>query len=561
MKTLNESELKSLLDFLDTHEEIYVKDVERATGVSRCRIITYLKHHGMIDRMIKGISPQTKAIRNEKTSKSVKEQYSNGKVSPFKNRERMKALMKEKYGVEYSTQIPGICEKIVKSRIENNGAYFTEEMKIKRDNTKIAKYGSLENAYRKSNEKYEQTCLTRYGVRNWLASKEAQRRNEERSMKLYGVKCAFNSWKQKETMLKKYGVDHNWKIKKCHIQAELALKKIIQEKNIPEWNKSYSLELNKVRLSSNVFRCLRCDEVFVDYSWTNHPFYCPKCNPTSDHSSFIETDVYNELKSFYSGKIVRHDRKILEGLEIDIYLPEAKLGIEVDGIWWHSQKSERDFLKTEICESKGIQLIHIWDIEWKNKKKIVIDKLRSLLGLNERIFARKCKVIEISNNDYKDFCKKYHIQNSANAKYKYGLEHDGELLAIASFGKSRFKKDEYELIRYCSKYGISIIGGMSKLVSHFKKLFSLDALISYADRRYTTKLHSVYGDKPIDVTKPNYYYFKGGRIYNRIRFQKHKLKSDSITKEYYDEKLTEKEICEMAGLRIIYDCGQLKFKL
>lgn len=113
MKPLNESELKSLLYFLNNHERVYIKDAERATGISRCRIITYLEHHDMIDRMVKGISPEAKAVRNDKLSKSVKEQYKNGKVSPFKNKERMRELMKAKYGVEHCTKLPWICEKLL----------------------------------------------------------------------------------------------------------------------------------------------------------------------------------------------------------------------------------------------------------------------------------------------------------------------------------------------------------------------------------------------------------------------------------------------------------------
>lgn len=404
-------------------------------------------------------------------------------------------------------------------------------------------------------------ALERYGAKNWWASSESQERNIARSMKLYGVKCAFNSEKQKQTMLERYGVDHNWKIPECHKKSELALRKIVEEENVPSWNEKFSEETRKVRLSSNVFRCNRCNEVFIDYSWPNHPYYCPNCNNTSDHSSYVEIDIYNEISRIYQEEIIRHDRNILDGLELDIYLPKANLAIEVDGIFWHSMKPERDLLKTEICESKGIQLLHIWDIEWKSSKSIVLDKIKSVLGMNKRIFARKCKIVKISNEIYKEFCKSYHIQKSANAKYKYGLEYETQIVAIASFGKSRFEKGKYELIRYCSKTGISIIGGMKKLVSNFKSEYGIEMIVSYADRRYTTKLHSVYGDKLISITKPNYYYFKGKMIYSRIRFQKHKLKSDRITRDFYDENLTEKEICEKAGLRILYDCGQLKFEL
>lgn len=46
-----------------------------------------------------------------------------------------------------------------------------------------------------------------------------------------------------------------------------------------------------------------------------------------------------------------------------------------------------------------------------------------------------------------------------------------------SFGKSRFnRKFEYELIRFASKLDMSIVGGASKLLSHFKMEYSPIAL-------------------------------------------------------------------------------------
>ena len=132
---------------------------------------------------------------------------------------------------------------------------------------------------------------------------------------------------------------------------------------------------------------------------------------------------------------------------------------------------------------------------------------------------------------------------------------------FAIFGKSRFKKDEYELLRYCSKAGLSVLGGMKKLVSHFKKETGIVDVVSYADRRYTMKNHSVYGNDIISISKPGYSYVTKNGIENRMNFQKYKLKNNPLTKDFYKDELTESEICELAGLRKLYDCGQIKFRI
>ena len=73
-----------------------------------------------------------------------------------------------------------------------------------------------------------------------------------------------------------------------------------------------------------------------------------------------------------SFEIVRHHRpEWLEGLELDIYLPDLKIGLEYQGQQhffpikaWGGESAlkalkERDQRKVEVCESMGIILIHI----------------------------------------------------------------------------------------------------------------------------------------------------------------------------------------------------------
>ena len=102
---------------------------------------------------------------------------------------------------------------------------------------------------------------------------------------------------------------------------------------------------------------------------------------------------------------------------------------------------------------------------------------------------------------------------------------------------------------------------MKKLVSHFKKETGIVDVVSYADRRYTMKEHSVYGNDIISISKPGYSYVTKNGIENRMNFQKYKLKNNPLTKDFYKDELTESEICELAGLRKLYDCGQIKFNL
>ena len=75
-------------------------------------------------------------------------------------------------------------------------------------------------------------------------------------------------------------------------------------------------------------------------------------------------------------------------------MPDYKFGIEFDGLYWHSniyKDNDYHLNKTELCEKENIQLLHIFEDEWVNKKEIVKSIIKSKLNIFEnKIFARKC---------------------------------------------------------------------------------------------------------------------------------------------------------------------------
>lgn len=101
-----------------------------------------------------------------------------------------------------------------------------------------------------------------------------------------------------------------------------------------------------------------------------------------------ETILYYLVRSLLPGRIIlRHHRPdFLEGLELDIYIPELKIGIEYQGIQhykpvrhWGGNKAlkkckERDYRKREICKRHNIKLIY-FTYDEDLSEKIVLDRL------------------------------------------------------------------------------------------------------------------------------------------------------------------------------------------
>ena len=162
-----------------------------------------------------------------------------------------------------------------------------------------------------------------------------------------------------------------------------------------------------------------------------------------------------------------------------------------------------------------------------------------------------------SKRDFENFLNKNHIQGNCMSTYRYGLYYNDVLVSVMSFGKSRFNPDEYELLRFCNKKYVNVVGGASRLFSHFlNEHKEIDKIVSFADRRWSIgNLYQKLGFAISSITKPSYYYIQDQMRFNRLSFQKHRL-----VKEGYDPSLTEHEIMLSRKIYRIYDCGNLKYR-
>lgn len=286
---------------------------------------------------------------------------------------------------------------------------------------------------------------------------------------------------------------------------------------------------------------------------------CPKCAVTQSNG---EKELIDFIRSI-TDDVITGDRTILNGKELDIYIPSRNLAVEFDGLKWHSTefKDKNYHLnKTDECSKKGIKLVHVFEDEWNNKKSVVKNRIRHLLGASSiKVYARRCTVSEISYELAEKFCNKYHIQGACPSCVNIGLFYKGRIVAVMTFGKARFtKRYSWELLRYCTLGNVSVTGGAGKLLAHFRR-YNTGSIITYADRRWSDgNLYKQLGMTYIGVSAPSYYYVKNGVRFNRVQFQKHKL---SLTLENFDASKSERANMLDNGYTQIYDCGCYKFTL
>lgn len=271
----------------------------------------------------------------------------------------------------------------------------------------------------------------------------------------------------------------------------------------------------------------------------------------------------------YGIEYVRNTWEILNTKEIDIYIPSKKLGIEINGLYWHSynpycthtpvlENKFRHAEKLKLAEQKGIQLIQITDFEINNSLDLVESLIMTKIGKSKRIYARCCDIRLVSKTEEQAFLSENHFQGFSGSAKALGLYHDNELCMIMTWGKPRMSKSaDIELIRLCSKKGNVVVGGVEKLFKKSLEEYKNLKIISYCDlSKFTGSVYKKLGFKAQGTANPGYIWTDGNLIISRHKCQ-HKNLSTWLAS--YNRDKSESENMFLAKYRRYWDCGQARW--
>jgi len=550
--------------------------------------------------------------------------YCSKKCTSRATRVKVKQTNLDKYGVEFPLQNKEILNKVKQTNLDKYGVESTlsnENVKNKIKQTNIEKYG-VDNPINsiEIRNKIKQTNLNKYGVENIFENKEVRKKinekywnktNDERkkifqkmkqtNLNKYGVSTVLsleeNRNKQKRIIREKYGVEFALQNSEIHKKGQETIRKKYEVHNVSQslivkenkksnilikWAKKLNISINNIEYDNGIFiikhYCKDHDKFKINYDDLYNRFnmgvinICTKCNPINKQSKIKEKEIASFIDNELNLNYVRNNRKILNGKEIDFYFPEHNLGIEFNGLYYHSNKfttKNYHLSKTELAEKQNIQLLHIFEDEWIFKRDIIKSIIKSKLNIfDQKYYARKCEIREINDNQLvRKFLNKNHLQGFIGGNIKLGLFYNNELISLMIFGKKRIalgsksinNNDEFELLRFCNKLNTQVIGGASKLLSFFIKNYKPKLILTFADRRYSNgDLYEKLGFKFIKNTKPNYWYFQKNKL---IRYHRFKFRKDILVKNGYNSNKTEKEIMIKNKYYYIYDCGNKKYLL
>ena len=437
---------------------------------------------------------------------------------------------------------------------------------------------------KESREKCKRTNLEKYGVEYSLQSKEVRDKSKQINLIKRGVEYPTQSKevrdKIKQTCLEKYGVENPFQAEECKNKAKQTLEtkyniqiaKQMHMTNLDVWNdddkfkefivskyneKGMFLVLNDVNSYFNVWPETIKKKIemlnLVDY------FYIQDSNLEILFRDFLND---NHIKHH------RHDHNIIYPKEIDFLLDDYKIGFEINDIHSHhnldyshhnSKDKKYHYDKVMRAKEKGIHLIHIWEWELRNDNewsKLSNWILNLLNNSKISIGARKCTIKEVLRKEEKEFLNKYHLQGYKKSEICLGLYYDDELLQLMSFSKPRYNKNyQYELLRLCTKYGYSIIGGANKLFKNFIARYNPISIISYCNLdKFNGKVYNDIGFK-LDVVREPQIIWCNKNMKHFSQSSLNWIGADKLLGANYGKGTDNEEIVKQYGYVPIYNCG------
>lgn len=355
------------------------------------------------------------------------------------------------------------------------------------------------------------------------------------------------------TMVERYGVSYNsqrpdiqhvWRRPRVHEQAA----ELLQD---PQWlTENY---VTRRRTLTDIG-----DELGVYYGTVAHwaRQHGLKIRQVVNRSQ-VEDRIAEWLQD-QGANVSQGDWDLLGNRELDIVLPDHKVAIEVNGLFWHSwnpaigtaEDRQRHTVKQQLCTQKGLRLIQITDWHWAHQTQCVQSVLRTALGLNRTIGARQTTAVRIKPAEARKFMDAHHLSGFCAASEHWALVHCDEIVMCASVGRSRFDRssNHSELVRMATAHGVTVAGGFSKLLRQLDR-----PLMSYVDLDwFTGSGYAAAGWRYVRCTGPGYFWTDGNVIIDRYRCQRSRLREWLPS---FDPDRSESENLFAAGLRRFWNSG------
>jgi hypothetical protein len=291
----------------------------------------------------------------------------------------------------------------------------------------------------------------------------------------------------------------------------------------------------------------------------------PRVFKASYQERAIRDFLVNDLK-IPDSDIESNVKHVIPPKELDIYIPSKGIAIEFCGAYWHSDSNEytskpKGYHQQKMleCQTKGIKLLTIWDLDWNRIPDVVKSMIRNALDKNTIVIqADRCSIRFVGNAESKDFLEKNHHQGDEISNIQLGLYHEGQLVSVMTFSKPEYDtRYQWEVVRAANLSGISVLGWFSKLIKHFRSITSTESIVAYSDNCWGhDQCYSEAGFYFAGITDPSCFYFKTSGVRNGVKHHGRRSSERIAASKESSSELNEKKIMKQMGYYRVWDCGE-----
>lgn len=350
---------------------------------------------------------------------------------------------------------------------------------------------------------------------------------------------------------------------------------------LAEWHPDNKVRPSEVTPGSTQRVKWVCSENLA-HIWETHVYArtkgngCPSCAALK-RTSKGEDEVRNVLRAL-GFTVEQSVHGLIPKREIDLYLPEQKVAVEFNGVYWHSEAIRPDpkyhYNKHFACKEAGIRLVQVWEDDWADKRSLVVRLLAHHLGVTsllssvlvdepsylfEEVDAQVLLPVEVDHAVAAGFFEAHHLKGAFPALPKarfFGLQDSQERLRAAVAVHPSSAPGVLSIGRYASAGVLS--DGVEMLLSFIKEYMEVKGWSGIADLGLGEDYwYESRGFQVEDFREPTCFYVVGGKRVHPSSLTKEHYRKDGAL--LYDETMDVDEHAELNGIGRVWDSGKVVF--
>lgn len=308
------------------------------------------------------------------------------------------------------------------------------------------------------------------------------------------------------------------------------------------------------------FRCVECGEVQLkSLAMLEESPICFHCHPKG---STGQLELLNFVRSL-GIEAINSDRTVIAPKELDVWVPSHRLGIEYNGLYYHSDlilgDKDHAIKKFWACREAGVNLFTIYEDEWRDRRNTVEGMIKHRLGLPAiKLNARSLRVAEIDTKIARGFFEENHLEGHARANHVLALlGADNVIYAAVSLRRPFHRKYavHYELARSCCRLGHNVRGWLGRLTRaalNLSREHGRTGLLTYVDSRVGPGEAYKKAGWSLDAesTGARFWWTDFHERYNRFKYRADKSRN-----------MTQAQVAVENGVHLIHGCPNSRWMI